>query len=143
MSERKTAPFRAQHERLLEIAGEISEYLADGLELLENSNTVSKLLADLSRELKMHLTIEDTSLYPILCLGDNEELKNKALEFKEEMGGIRGSFEAYIAKWPSGYQIKENFEEFIKETKSLFEALAERIDRENNILYQMIDELFS
>lgn len=142
MDHRKTAPFREQHDRLLEIVAKISSFITDRFELSENSSTVNKLLTDLSRQLRVHLTLEDTSLYPILCHSGNEEIKKTTREYMDEMGNIKEAYAEYIARWPSGFSIKKNPEDFIKETELLFGSLGDRIERENNGLYVMIDEMF-
>lgn len=138
----KTRPFRDQHEKLLEITSEISVYLADSSKIIENSNRISKLLTDLLRNLKVHLTLEDTSLYPVICLTDRNDMKNIAREYKDEMGDIKDLFSAYFDRWSSGFKIKEDSAAFIEETNLLFDSLSKRIERENTELYRIIDEMF-
>jgi len=142
MGDRKTGPFREQHDRILEIADEISICVADVDKLKENPNRVAKLLSDLSRNLKMHLTLEDTSLYPILNIVDNKDLNELAAGYIDEMGHIKKAFDEYSARWHSGFRIKENPEVFVEETKQLLDSLSNRIEKENGGLYNMIDELF-
>ncbi len=138
----KTEPFREQHERLLGIVNEISLFLEDSNAIMENSNNISKLLSDLKRNLKVHLTLEDTSLYPILLVSDDERVKNTAEEFMKEMDGINSIFQEYISRWSSGFKIQENPLDFAEETKDLFDSLGKRIEREDNNLYTIIDEMF-
>ncbi len=142
MGERKTGPFREQHDRILEIAEEISLCVDDMDNLRENPNRAAKLLSDLSRNLKMHLTLEDTSLYPILNIVDNKELNEVAAGYIDEMGYIKKAFDEYSARWHSGFRIKENPEVFAEETKQLLDSLTNRIEKENSGLYNMIDDLF-
>ena len=139
-AELKTASFRQQHGDILKIAADISQYLNKD-ELSEKSNIVSKLMTNLARKIKMHLTIEDASLYPVLLNSDDEEVKKVATEFIDEMGHIKDVFDNYIAQWPTGFKINERPDDFIKETQELFSVLADRIDREDNKLYILVDEI--
>ncbi len=138
----KTQPFRDQHDKILEIAGKISRFIVDSHELTANSNNVSKLLTDLSRTLQVHLTLEDTSLYPIICMTDNTGMKELAVKYKTEMGDIKKLCTEYFNRWQSGFKIEKNPLEFIRETNDLFNSLIKRIELENNELYRRIDELF-
>ncbi len=138
---KKTKPFRDQHEKLLEIIDEITGYLENGV--VENSHRMSKLLADLSRNVKVHLALEDTSLYPVLQYTEDKEIKKTATAFMKEMGDIKKVFEQYIAKWPSGFKIEENPALFKEETLQIVDSLRNRIERENTGLYTMIDEMFT
>ena len=142
MENLKTAPFREQHDRLIGIVEKISTCLTDKSEVFENSNVINKLLRDLSRNLKVHLALEDTSLYSILLLSGNKELEKAAREYMDEMGNIKEIYVKYSNQWSSGFPIREDPEGFIKETKLLFNSLGDRIDRENNGLYVMIDEMY-
>lgn len=138
----KTGPFRDQHMKIMNIVDNVSRFIEDPSMVEQNALEIVKLLSDLSRSLKVHLTLEDTSLYPVVSLAENSDLKIIAGEYKEEMGGIKDDFESYIKKWSSSYRIGEGVEDFVNETGALFKALRERIERENNILYSMIDEMF-
>ncbi len=138
----KTKPFRDQHDKILEITRKIARFLIDNEELSANSNHVNKLLADLSRNLQIHLTLEDTALYPIICITDDAEMRELAEKYKTEMGDIKKLCVEYFEKWQSSFKIKSNPMGFIKETNTLFNLLNKRIDLENNELYKRIDELF-
>jgi len=142
MDQRKTAPFREQHDRILVIVNKISSCLISRSELLDNAGSVKKYLIELSRELKMHLTLEDTALYPILYQSGIDEIKKTTKEYIDEMGTIKEVFLEYISHWPSSFSIKENPEKFIKETELLFTTLGNRIELENSGLYTMIDNMF-
>ena len=138
----KTGPFRDQHTKIMDIVDNVSRFIEDPSLVEQNALEIVKLLSDLSRSLKVHLTLEDTSLYPVVSLAENSDLKIIAGKYKEEMGGIKDDFETYIKKWSSSYKINEGIEDFANETGALFKALRERIEREDNILYSMIDEMF-
>ena len=135
-----TDNFKRQHNEIVEIVGKISvELKAD--QLAENADLMRELLMALAGKLKMHLTMEDEALYPNLINHTDANIRNTAKKFVEEMGGIKEVFARYVEKWPVSGAIENDAEEFIKETESLFAALGNRVDRENNELYPLLDKV--
>ncbi len=135
-----THRFREQHADLLKIMKQITPHLnLDELNI--NVNIVRLLLSKLLGKLAIHLVMEDKSLYPEMLASNDERVKKSAKKFMKEMGGLAEAVTAYKKKWPSDLPIKEEPAEFIAETKVLFVALTNRIERENNELYKMLDEL--
>ncbi len=133
-----TDRFRAQHEELLGIAKEITAQLSVAT-LSQDASVARGLLSKLIGGLKVHLAAEDKSLYPRLINSADEEVSQLATEFMEEMGSIAEAVLAYSGKWQSAAKIQDDAATFINETQDLFGALANRIDRENNQLYPMMD----
>jgi hypothetical protein len=81
--------------------------------------------------------MEDNALYPSLLKDD--QLRPLAEEFMGEMGGISATFKEYVRKWPDAGTIEARAAEFIEETKRVFDVLHERITREDQELYPMVD----
>jgi len=134
-----TDDYRKQHEEILELVTKLSGYLYEQ-KLKKEAQEARKILSKLSGALKVHLAMEDNSLYPRLLASKDEEIKKIARQFIEEIGGIAPVFNNYINKWPNPASIESNPSEFVNETNELFNALKNRIDRENNILYPLIDK---
>lgn len=135
-----TDNFKRQHNEIVEVVQKISAGLkAD--ELSKDASEMRGLLAALAGKLKMHLAMEDEALYPNLMNHSNAEIRDTAKKFVEEMGGIKETFMAFADKWPVSGVIESDAGEFIKETQSLFAALANRVERENNELYPLLDNI--
>lgn len=134
-----TDSFRRQHGELLHIAKQMSE-LFNAEELTKDASAIRGLLSTLAGKLNVHLTMEDNSFYPTLLNGKDEEKKQIAQKYIDEMGQIKVVFGEYLKKWPTAKVIQSNPEEFIKETKGIFEALAKRIDKEDNELFPLVDK---
>jgi hemerythrin-like domain-containing protein len=132
--------FRDQHDELLKIASDISSYL-DVDRLSENAGEVSRLLSQLLGKLSVHLSMEDKALYPKLSEHPDGRVRSMARSFIAEMGGIGEAVNEYKNKWSSSLEIQKNPRDFIEQTKGIFAALAQRIERENNELYRAVDEL--
>ncbi len=71
----------------------------------------------------------------------DEKMKETAKRFQEEMGVIGEAVKIYSAKWVSADSIIKQPSDFIDETKLVFTSLTNRIMRENNELYRLLDEL--
>lgn len=127
------------HEELLKIAGEISALLSVDT-VPEKSDQISRLLSTLLGKLNFHLMMEDKHLYPDFFKHNDEKVRNTALEFADEMGGIATVIHQYRDKWSCSNAIKENPEDFVSQTSRIFEALAKRIDREDNELYPLVEK---
>lgn len=136
----KTQNFRTQHDDLLAIAGEISGHF-NAEKLAQDASAVRSLLSKLLGKLAIHLSMEDKSLYPSLLNHADEEVKSLAQKFIDEMGGIGKVLDEYKHKWSSPIAIQSAPQDFITETEGIFSALAGRIDKENNVLYNKVDQL--
>jgi iron-sulfur cluster repair protein YtfE (RIC family) len=136
----RTDNYRRQHDDLLGVATEISGKL-DAQKLTRDATEVRTLLSKLLGKLNIHLAAEDKALYPQLLKSDSTEAKKLAERYISEMGGIADAVKAYSQKWPSPLAIQKDPASFVTETKSLFGALGQRINKENNELYNYVDQL--
>ncbi len=136
----KTTNFRTQHKELLQIATEMSSHLKES-ELANDANCVRSLLSKLAGKLTVHLAMEDKNLYPSLLNHEDERVRTTAKRFIDEMGGIQEAFSKYVRNWPTSAHIQKNPSGFISETKAIANALSQRIAKEDNELYNMIDSL--
>jgi hypothetical protein len=130
-----TDQYRAQHDRLLQMAYTILT------ELASPSFDVAIVRTELSRlagVLKMHLSIEDEVLYAALAQSQDRTVRETARQFAEEMGGLAARFTTYNSLWTL-HAIEADPAAFVAETRALFTALAERIDRENQLLYPLFE----
>ena len=134
----KTGIYREQHDSLLEIAGTLSKQL-DPQSLGENAQSARQTLSSLLGKLNVHLSMEDKSLYPQLLSDSDHKIKLTAENFVSEMGDIGKVLTEYKTKWASALPIQENPADFITETEGILSALGDRISRENNELYPLLD----
>jgi len=135
---RKTENLRRQHDDILKIADEISQHLNPNA-ILRNSNETHLLISRLAGKVKIHLSMEDHSLYPRLLIHKDAKVKNITKTYIKEMGGINSVFTRYLSKWKSPSIIQNDIYSFVNETKNLFDILENRINKENNELYPIID----
>lgn len=134
-----TASFRLHHKELLEIAGEISRSLRPEV-VGKDAQGVRMLLSKLSGKLSIHLAMEDNSLYPRLLSHKDPTIKGTADRFIAEMGNIKTVYLEYTKKWSDNAVIQQGCNDFIKETKAVFGALAKRMEKEDKELYNLVDK---
>ncbi len=136
----RTETFRRQHIELLAIAGEMTAIL-DAEALKKDASAMRRLLSSLAGKLTVHLAMEDNGLYPRLLAHKDAKISATARSYVDEMGGIKTVFVAYLEKWPNEGAIRANPAVFIKETQAIFQALATRIAREDQELYDLVDRV--
>ena len=124
---------RRQHQEILDLAAEITAALKSSPPAVEQ---ISALLPSLAGKLSIHLAMEDNALYPRLLDSKEEKVRQTAAAFIAQMGDLKKVFKDYTKRWNSSLKIKEQLAEFNRETQTIFAALAERIEREDQELYQ-------
>jgi iron-sulfur cluster repair protein YtfE (RIC family) len=134
-----TDTLRRQHEELVSIVVTINEQMTTKDSIKENARELRKLLSKLAGKLKMHLAVEDKILYPKLLDSNEIASKKTAKEFLREMGEIGKIFNSYLENYATEKEISNDIEGFIYNSNGLFKCLAERIDKENKILYPLAD----
>jgi hemerythrin-like domain-containing protein len=135
-----TDNLRRQHKELLEAATKITK-LINSEDVSKEAEQIYNLLSDLDRSLHVHLIKEDETLYPALLRHPDKEIVKLTKQFQNELGGLRHEFHSYIKNWPNIIAVQNNSDEFIKETTRIFDALAYRVDKEDNELFSLIDRL--
>lgn len=133
-----TESLRRQHDEMLQVATEIAGHLTpEGVE--QHAEKISSLLSKLAGKLKMHLAMEDKSLYPKMLSSSDPVTKNIAEKFMAEMGELSTVFSKYIRDWNSPKAMRADSKQFITTTGEIFAAITKRIERENNQLYPKLE----
>lgn len=136
-----TQNFRNQHQALLLIVSEMSGLMNDAAGTKRNAHDLRRLLSKLAGQLKLHLAMEDDSLYPRLVAHADARVSGMARRYINEMGGLANAFGDYCDKYPSPSAIEQRPAEFNADSAGVFDALGKRIQRENTELYALVDSL--
>ena len=135
----QTQMFRSQHEDLMAVVGVLGSLL--GSKAGGNAEEIRHQLSTLAGKVKVHLSMEDQYLYPKLVQSQDASIRELAQGYAHEMGGIRGAFTEYLGHWTTAAHIKADPDGFTRETHELFKVLGNRIQRENNQLYPLLEAL--
>ncbi|MGG7177365.1 hemerythrin domain-containing protein [Clostridium paraputrificum] len=110
-----------------------------------NSSDVDKNLDILVRDinilagkLNIHMTSEDKFLYPTLIESKDEELKEIAKEYSNEMGSIYTEFNDYKNNFNTKSKVLRDIDKFLKESYEIVKVLEKRISKEDRYLYPKI-----
>lgn len=136
-----TDNLRRQHDELVSIVTSISNHISTESSVTEKAGEIRQLLSKLAGKLKMHLAMEDKILYPKILNNGDDAGKKTAKNFLNEMGQIGDVFKTYIDTYSTEKEIKHNPNDFINNTVELFKSLADRIEKENKILYPIADHI--
>lgn len=127
---------REEHAYLARIVGQLGECISRPIP--PPSVELFTVRRELNATLIGHLKAEDWILYPILLASDDPETAATAQQFLDEMGGLAAAFLAYADKW-SANAIESDWAGYCSESKTIIEALTERITRENRELYPLAE----
>lgn len=134
-----TDNLRKQHKELLKTAVKIAELTKSDDISREVAEQIYDLLSELNGCLHFHLKMEDELFYPALLRHPDDKIVKKTRQFQEEMGGLLDEFNKYINKWTDAAAVRNNSDEFNKKTRKIFNALAYRIEKEDNELYPLVE----
>jgi hypothetical protein len=104
------------------------------------AKAVTDLIARLGRVLSRHLKLEDDFLYPALLASDDRTLRETALRYREEMGGLSRDFDALLAEWTTGNAIKQRPQEFLVSWLAFKRRLEVRMAKEDHGLYEIAED---
>jgi len=133
--------YRNRQAELLQMIEDLQSILApDRLRVRPNAKTAYELLCDLGDKVKQHLAEEDKGLYPSLLIHEDPKVKSIAWGFISGEKPLRKTFDDYYKKWLKHCDF--NFtDEFIEETRGVFDMLQYRIERENHVLFPKLLEI--
>ncbi len=130
---------RQQHTRIIEVFDEVAELL-DATRLPAEAEQACTLLERLEIQLAEHLRLEDDFLYPALEMRSQKVVRETATRFAEELGGLRLAFAGYRERWPTADSIRLEPDAFVEQTRTVAEALRERIAKEDSRLFPLLEE---
>lgn len=133
----KTQSLRKQHGDIAIISRRLRLSLRQG-EAAVDAAQFRALLNEMAGTLAFHLGVEDGMLYPELLASVDAPIRETAKRFVKEMGGLKSAFQAYHHEWQEERIVAER-ERFIAETIGVLDALDQRIRRENEELYPLLE----
>ena len=138
----RTDTLRRQHDAAVALVGEIQRKVGS-YRGAADAHSILLCLAKLDGLLRIHFAQEDRSLYPAMISSPDLQVASTAAAYQQEMGGLGMTFAQYVARWSGSGSIAGNFTLFRNESASVFAALADRIERENNHPYPLANDMRS
>lgn len=137
----RTTNLRRQHDAAVALVEEIAGRLGGPPPSETEAYGLGMQLAKLSGLLRIHFAQEDKALYPYMAASEHPDAVATAAAFQDEMGGLGAVYADFAGKWSSGRVIAGNFDGFRNDARAVFAALADRIERENTILYPLAEAI--
>lgn len=131
----QTKLYRQQHGEILRHLDQVQKTIPAGTE-----HEICLELSRLAGVLKMHLTLEDQNLYPRMLAHENAMIRKTAENYQLTMSQLAPAYMAFHEKWTKHGAIDADRAQFAKAFAEIRDALQQRIQRENEGLYQLIDE---
>jgi hemerythrin-like domain-containing protein len=133
--------YRGTHAELRQMIDDLRSILTmEQLRIRPNAKTAYELLCDLAEKVRAHLAEEDRSLYPSLLIHEDPKVKSIAWGFISGEKPLRKTFDDYHKRWLKNCDF--NFtDEFLRETHEVFDMVAHRIEREEQVLFPKLVEI--
>jgi iron-sulfur cluster repair protein YtfE (RIC family) len=135
-----TQRYRAQHAELFALVTQITALLEDA-DLSKKAAEIRCLVSSLAGKLSIHLAMEDKRLYPKLMAHSNPDVRALSKRYSEEMGSLADDFTKFNQRWLTAAFIEKDPAKFVGEINLILTALQTRIEKENNQLYKLVDNL--
>lgn len=137
----KLEQYRHSHAELRQMVDDLKAILTpELLKIRPNAKIAHELLCDLGTKVRSHLAAEDRGLYPTLLIHDDPKVKSIAWGFISGEKPLRKVFDDYHKHWLKNCDF--NFtDEFLAETHEVFDMVAKRIEREEQILLPKLLEI--
>jgi hemerythrin-like domain-containing protein len=135
------AHYRSSHTDLRQMIEDLQSLLTpEMLKIRPNAKTAYQLLCELGTKVRAHLGEEDRGVYPSLLIHEDPRVKSLAWGFINGERPLRRAFDDYHRKWLKNCDF--NFtQEFIDESRDIFQMVSDRIDRENLVLFPKLVEI--
>lgn len=135
-----TQRYRAQHTELIAFISQIAALLQDA-NLSKKAAEIRSLISTLAGKLSIHLAMESKNLYPKLMAQSDPDIRALSTRYSDEMAAMLDDFTQFNHRWLTVALIEKDWGNFIAETTRIMNAIQARIERENQELYTLVDDL--
>lgn len=129
-----------QHIEIKDLFSKIKQEVNSN-DITVNLDTLVIDINTLSGKLSIHMSSEDKFLYPKLIESEDQQLRQIAKQYSEEMGNIHLEFNNYKNRFNTKTKILGDTDGFLKESKEIIKLLENRILKEDMHLYPKIKSI--
>ncbi|AHF06172.1 hemerythrin domain-containing protein [Desulfitobacterium metallireducens] len=126
-----------QHTTIRQLVSEIELGIGAG-DVTGQAFELSLKISQLSGTLVLHLKSEDEYIYPTLGRSTTENIRKIAEQLNREMGYLAADFMEYKRTYMLASKIKADPQKFVAESKTIIDALKNRLDKEDRNLYPLV-----
>lgn len=131
--------FKKDHDEILALVTELRKLAHLGT--AENAGSIAKQIVTMSSLIKLHLAAEDRALYPAFANSKDPSISKIGQKFQREMGNIASAYMEFVGRWNLESKVSGDPMGFKEEANNIFKALHQRIQKENQELYPLADQV--
>lgn len=131
--------YKQQHGEILASISALRNAARGGIS--ENAGDMARMIVAMSSTIKLHLAMEDSTLYPALQRSGNQSVAQLGKRFQDDMKKIVAAYVEFSRKWNTGNRLAAEPETFRAEANSVLKTLFDRIQRENTDFYPAVEAL--
>ena len=129
--------FKHQHIAILDAIARLRDAARGGI--ADNAESIAAQVVRMSGMVKLHLSIEDTVLYPGIARSADLKLAHLGDRYQSEMDGIAADYFAFAARWNLPARVKADPEGFRRDANRVLRTLFDRMKREDTEFYPAIE----
>ncbi|MGP1682708.1 MAG: hemerythrin domain-containing protein [Giesbergeria sp.] len=131
--------YKQQHVKILDSISTLRKLARAGV--AANAKEIAQTIVSMSSTIKLHLAVEDQSLYPALQRSGDAELARIGEHYQQEMGGLCQAYESFAHRWNHPDGLIRDEEGFRTDANTVLRLLQERVQRENIDFYPRIETM--
>ncbi|MBU0654617.1 MAG: hypothetical protein KJ914_05715 [Gammaproteobacteria bacterium] len=134
------AQLHEQNDKITELSNVLS-YLIDD-RLICDTTVTCELFFQYVDRVREHLDMEERELYQTLLAHRENKVRITANMFLAGSGEIKRVFSQYLKRWCKDKELRiKDHDQFVKETREMFELVLRRIEDEVEHLYPTVREV--
>lgn len=131
--------FKHQHVKIYECINTLREHALSGV--VENAREIARAVVSMSSLIKLHLSVEDTVLYPALRSSTSRSIAKLGDQYQEDMKVIARNYEEFARKWNTAANVANNPDGFRADANIVLKRLHARIRQEDLNFYPAIESI--
>ncbi|HYD93877.1 MAG TPA: hemerythrin domain-containing protein [Noviherbaspirillum sp.] len=131
--------FKHQHTKIYDCINILRTYSVAGI--AEHAREIAENVVAMSSLIKLHLTVEDSVLYPALRSSSKHTLAKMGAQYQEDMKVIARSYEEFARKWNTAANVAQNPAGFRADANTVLKKLHARIQQEDKHFYPAIEAM--
>jgi ribosome-associated translation inhibitor RaiA len=131
--------FKHQHVEIFQLIQTLRQHSLSGI--VENAREIARGVVSMSSVIKLHLSVEDTILYPALRSSNSKSIAKLGDQYQEEMKMIARSYEEFARRWNTAANVAKDPEGFRSEANVVLKKLHARIRQEDTNFYPAIESI--
>ena len=131
--------FKHQHGEIFECINTLRQYSLAGI--VENAREIARGVVSMSSKIKLHLSVEDTVLYPALRSSNSKSIVSLGNQFQEDMKTIAKSYDDFARRWNTAANVAKDPDGFRADANIVLKKLHARIRQEDLNFYPAIESI--